>query len=136
MADVAGDVGQQRPQAPLDDRAVEGRVAHAGADRKLIPIEDKTIQPFDAVDIDEMGRARQAKGHGRHQALAPGEHAAVVGRYFGEEGHGFVDRFRRVIAERGRLHRRLSPLPMLTDMIMTPANLGRKLFIIQYFSQY
>ena len=67
-----------------------------------------TVMPVerrDAVDIDEMRRLGEPERHGRHQALAAGEHAAVLGGDLGEERDRLVDGFRRVVAERRRFHR-------------------------------
>ena len=63
------------------------------------------LSAVDAVDVDEMRRLGEPERHGRHQALAAGQHAAVLGGDFGEQGDRLVDGFRRVIAERRRLHR-------------------------------
>ena len=57
------------------------------------------VERLDAVDVDEMRRLRQPERHGRNQALAAGEHAAVVRRNLGQNRNRLIDRLRRVIAE-------------------------------------
>ena len=57
----------------------------------------------------QLGRG-EPQLHQRHQALAAGQHAAVLGRDFGQQRHGFIDGFRRVIAKRRRLHELVSTL--------------------------
>jgi hypothetical protein len=80
MGDVAHDVGEEscradprkpaverawRTQAPIDELAVGNREA---------------VERRDAIDVDEMRRLGEPERHGRHQALAAGEHAAVLRR--------------------------------------------------------
>ena len=65
---------------------------------------------LDPVDVNQMGGLREAKRHGGHQALPAGQHAAVLRGDLGQDGYGFFDRFRRMIAKRRRLHRLVSTL--------------------------
>jgi len=60
--------------------------------------------------IDEVRGLGEPERHGRHQALAAGEHAAVLRRDLGEQRDCLVNRFRCVIPERRRLHRLASSL--------------------------
>ncbi len=110
MGDVAHHVGQQLAERAVADRAMKRRVAHAGADDKLAVGDREAIERRDAVDVDQMRGLGEPERHGRHQALAAGEHAAVLRRHLGEQRDRLVDRFRRVIAERRRLHRLVSTL--------------------------
>ena len=61
-------------------------------------------QLSDAVEVDEVIEAGQAQGHHGYQALAPGQHLGVLPEV-AQEGHGVGQRLRRVVLERGRLHR-------------------------------
>ena len=63
-----------------------------------------------AVDIDQMGGFGEPERHGRHQALTAGEHAAILRGDLGEQRYGFIDRLRRMIAKRRRLHWLVSTL--------------------------
>ncbi len=63
------------------------------------------VERLDAVDVDEMGGLGEPERHGRDEALAAGEHASVLRGDFGEQRHRLIDGFRRVVAERRRLHR-------------------------------
>ena len=110
MGDVAHHVGQQFSERPVANRAVKRCVAHAGADRKLAVGHRDAIERRDAVDVDEVRGLGEPKCHGRHQALAAGEHAAVFRRDLGEQRDCLVNRFRCVIPERRRLHRLVSTL--------------------------
>ena len=79
-----------RTRAPMRSRAI----------RDFQPVE-----PGNAVDVDQMRRARQAKGHDRHQALTACEDPPFLRRQFGEQRDCFRDRRGAVIGERRGLHR-------------------------------
>ena len=68
-------------------------------------VDREAVERLDAIDVDEMGGLGEPERHGRHQALAAGQHAAVLRGDFGEQRHRLIDGFRRVIAKRRRLHR-------------------------------
>src|SRR5262249_53277389 len=68
-------------------------------------VDPQAPQRLDPIDVDQMRRARQAKRHDRHQALAAGEHAPVLARYLGKGLDRLFDRLGRVISERRGLHR-------------------------------
>jgi len=68
------------------------------------------VERGDAVDVDEMRGLGQPERHGGHEALAAGEHAAVLRRDLGQQRDRFVDGFRRVVAKRRGLHRLVSTL--------------------------
>ena len=110
MGDVAHHVGEQLAERALADRAVERGMAHTRADHELAVGDGEPIERIDAVDVDEMSRLGEPERHGRHQALAAGEHASVLRGDFGEQRHRLIDGFRRVITERRRLHRLVSSL--------------------------
>ena len=104
MGDMAHDLAQELAERTVADRPMECRMAHARADDELAAFDRQPVERLDAVDVDEMRRLGEPERHGGHQALAAGEHAAVLRRQFGEHRHRLVDGFRRVIAERRRLH--------------------------------
>ena len=101
MGDVAHDRREQPAERTIHDRAVERRVAHAGADRELAVRRPRAVELRDAVDVDEMRRPRQPERHDRHEALPAGQHAAVVGRDLRQRRDRLVDRLRRVIPKGG-----------------------------------
>ncbi len=110
MGDVAHHVGEQLAERPVADRPVERGMAHAGADDELAVRDREPVERRDAVDVDQMRRLGEPERHGRHQALAAGQHAAVLRRDLGEQRDGLIDGFRRVVAKRRRLHRLVSTL--------------------------
>ena len=85
MRDVMHHVGEQLAERAVADRLVERGVAHAGADAELAVRDREPVERRDAVDVDEMRRLGEPERHGRHQALAAGQHAAVVRGNFGEQ---------------------------------------------------
>ena len=98
-------LAEELAERSVADRLVERGMAHAGADDKLAVRDREAIERRDAIDVDKMRRLGEPERHRRHQALAAGEHASILRRDLGEQRDGFVDGFRRVIAERRRLHR-------------------------------
>ena len=100
MRDVAYDEREQVAQRPGRDRPVERRVAHASADRERVALDREPVEPGDPVDVDEMRRPREAKRHGRDEALAAGENAAVLGRDFCQNRDRLLEGFGRVVDER------------------------------------
>lgn len=104
VGDVAHHLAQERPGDAWNGRPLERGMAHAGADaHDAVPDRDPR-QLGDAVDVDEMGRPREAKRHRGHEALPAGENAAVVRRQLGQERHRLIDGARGVIAEGGGFH--------------------------------
>ena len=57
----------------------------------------------DAVHVDEVLEVREAQRQHRHEALPAGQHLGVVA-VLGEQRADLVDRLRRVVLERRRLH--------------------------------
>ena len=104
MRDVARDISQELAERIVDHRLVKRGVPHAGADREHLAVARDSVEPFDLVDIDEMGRLGEAERHDRHQALPAGQHAAVLGRDFAQNFQRLVERLRRVADERRWLH--------------------------------
>jgi len=104
MRDVAHDARHEPAERTIDDRAIERRMPHAGADRELAVRARDPIKLGDAVDVDQMGRARQPKRHGGDQALSARQHPAIGGRDLGQHrdrlGHGLG----RMILKWRRLH--------------------------------
>ena len=105
VRDVTHHRGEKPTQRPVRHGMVEGGVAHAGADAKPLALDGEAPQRLDPIDVDQMCRARQAKRHDRHQALAAGEHAPVLARNLGKGLDRLFDRLGRVISERRGLHR-------------------------------
>src|SRR5262249_37220510 len=84
---------------------MKGGMANTRADRNRVGDYRKPVEPRDFVDVDEMRRACQPERHGRYEALAAGEHAAVLGRDFGKHRDCLFERMGRVIGEWRGLHR-------------------------------
>src|SRR5262249_24753978 len=105
MRDVVHHVGQKLSQRSFANRPMERGVANARADDERAAGERNAVERLDGVDIDEVRGFGQPERHGRNEALAAGEDAAVVTGKFSEQRDRFVDRFRRVIAECSGLHR-------------------------------
>ena len=63
------------------------------------------VEPGNPVDVDQVRRARQAKGHDRHQALTAREHPPFLRRQLGEQRDCFRDRRWAVIGEGRGFHR-------------------------------
>src|SRR5262249_40180095 len=94
-------------------------------DDKLAAGDRNAVERLDAVDVDEVCRLGEPERHGRNEALAPGEHAAVLGGKFGEQRDRFVDRFRRMITECGGPHCAMDAcLPGLSQRLQTNARGG------------
>ena len=78
---------------------------HAGADRELAVLDGDPVERRDAVDVDQMGRARQPERHGGDQALPARQHAAVLAaRPRASSGDRLVDGLGRVILKRRGFH--------------------------------
>ena len=92
------------PVMPGKALSVKGGMADAGADRHNITRHGQFGQFRDAVDIDEMGRAGHAEGHGRHQCLPPGKNSSVLRCISCDKLYRLLDRRRRVVTESCRLH--------------------------------
>ena len=105
MADVPHDGREEPSERSVHHRLVERGVTHAGADAKPLALDREPPQRRHAVDVDEMGGTREAKRHDRHQALAAGEHAPILGGNLAKGFDRFRDRLRRVVAKRRGLHR-------------------------------
>ena len=107
MRDMPHDTGQELSERTVDERTLEGGMAHAGPDHELAVGCRHASQRFDAVDVDEMRRACQPERHRRHEALPARKHAAIVRRDPRERGDGLIDRLWRVVAELRGFHRLL-----------------------------
>ena len=68
------------PERIIDHRFVKCGVAHAGADAQRLAVAVDAVELGDLVDVDQMRRLGQPERHDRHQALAAGQHAAVLRR--------------------------------------------------------
>ena len=87
MRDVAHHARQQPSERALGDRPIECRMPHAGPDRELAVLGADMIELRDAVDVDQMGGAGEAKRHGGNQALSARQHPPVRGRDLRQHGH-------------------------------------------------
>ncbi len=101
VADVARRFAQQRPGL---DRAVvqQALLAHRGADVELAVSLLQHVEARDAVHVDERTRLRCSELHQLHEALAAREHLRAVA--LREQLDRLLDRLRRVVLERRRLH--------------------------------
>ncbi len=105
VGDVADHIGEELAERPVADRLVECGMPHAGADAELAVGNRKALERRDIINVDKMARLGEPERHGRHQALAAGQYPAILRRHLGQQRDGLVDGFRRVVAERRRLHR-------------------------------
>jgi len=99
---------EQRPGRTFDHRPMERGVPRQRANAQFLIFATQKIQLGDAVDVEELRRAREAEVHHRRQALAAGEDLALLA-VRGEQIEQRLDRRERVILEGGRLHRSTSP---------------------------
>jgi hypothetical protein len=67
---VSGD--KQRRVLPYDWRGQDIGMPRQSADNQLIVIDLDTVEPRDAIDVDEPFRGDHPQIHHRNQALAPG----------------------------------------------------------------
>ena len=101
-----------------DERRGLGEQRHRGRDRRITlhhplagagPHDQRPVlapepgELCDPVDVDQMLETRQAQRQHRNQALAPRQHLRLVA-VLGEQPANLVDRLRRVVLERRRLH--------------------------------
>jgi hypothetical protein len=104
MRDVPHDFREQRAEPPVSRRLVKRGVAHARADDELATFDFESVEPGYFVDVDEMRRPRHPERHDRHEALAAGQHAAVLRRDLGQNLQRLIERPRHVADERRGLH--------------------------------
>ena len=109
VADERRGPGQQRD-----------RVGDARRERSIVacvvpaPIRTDAVAPLDAAqlldptEVDEVLEGGQPQGEHRDEALAAGEQLRDVAE-LGEQGHRLLGGRRRVVLERGGLHRRSAP---------------------------
>ena len=100
VRDVLHHARQQFAERTRHDGALEGAVAHAGADVQVAVARFERAQRRDFIDIDEMRRCGETQCHRRHQALAAGEDAAFAWSPFTEQRQRLVEAARRVVLER------------------------------------
>ena len=107
VADVSHGLGDQGPTV-RDPLVLEQRLlAHEGADVQHAFAQVDHVEAGDAVDVDEDVRLGRAELHQRYEALAAGEHPHVGCPV--QQEHCVLDRRRRVVGERRRLHRSTFP---------------------------
>jgi hypothetical protein len=104
MSDMANHGCEKPPQRPVNDGAMKGDMAHAGADAQPVALHAHSLQRLDAIDVDEVRRAGEAKGHDGHKTLPPGEDAAIFGRHFGQRFDRFLYCLRSMIAKGRGFH--------------------------------
>lgn len=80
VGDMRHNIGQEGSERAANDASMKGGMPHAGADRQSISFSAHIIESGNIIDIDEMGRTRQAEGHGRNEALAAREDSTVKRR--------------------------------------------------------
>src|SRR4029077_11854520 len=96
-------------------RSLGSLVAEEGADAQHpVPLLDK-VQILDFVDVNQMAWAGESQLQQRDQALAAGQHLALVAELI-EEIEGLVDASRRVILERRWQHGQ----PLLWRLLTQP----------------
>src|SRR3989449_843200 len=78
VADDAGERGERGDRLPHGARGGHLGVPHHRADRHGIALRLQRLQVADRVEIDQVGRRRQAQLHRLHQALAAGEVSAFL----------------------------------------------------------
>src|SRR5579885_1612558 len=88
--------------------AFRRRLPGPGADGEDAVRTADVVQLLHRVDVDQVGRARQAEVHERDEALAPREHAAAVLK-LAEEARRLLDRPGGVIRKGRRFHRDTAP---------------------------
>ena len=106
MPNMPRHAGQHRPQRASIYRAIESSVPHPRANAQHAILRGDPVQPGDGVDVDQIGRPRQAEIHDRDEALPASQHTAVLRRKFSEEPHRLFQRFRAAIGEGRGFHRR------------------------------
>ena len=104
-------------------------MAHASTDAQRAIPHCQAIEPGDGVDVDEVRRAGQAKGHHRREALSARQHPAFLRREFGEQPHGGLQCGGAVIGERRRLHRSPSQAGAASDDLLAPRRMVTQLYI-------
>ena len=103
IGDLWGGVRHNLVARGQQARALRGFVAKQRSDAKRpVPLLDK-VQVLDAVDVDQMRRAREAQLQQWDQALAACQHLGVLTKLI-EEAKRFVHRLRGVIFERRWQH--------------------------------
>src|SRR6185437_13751765 len=114
MRDIGRRFRQQRPTGADLRIAQQVRMTHQRAEGQTSVSRLDAVEFFDAIDVDQHGRADDTAVEHRHQALPARQHAAVAAG-IREDVHRFVHAARRVIVEPCRLHEYfdpfLSPLP-------------------------
>ena len=101
VGDVAHGLGEQRPPARDDARALERRLPRQRADaQRAVRAAQVRELGDDAVEVDERRRAREAEVQERDERLAARERLRVLAQHRERGG----DRVRRDVVERGRLH--------------------------------
>ena len=103
MGDQAHRFGEQRADARRLARVLDVRLPHQRLHRDAAIPFVNPVQTLDPVDVDQMLGPREAEVEQRDERLAAGQHLRVLER--GQHRARLVDRGRRVVLERGGLHR-------------------------------
>jgi hypothetical protein len=76
----------------------------ARSNAEPVAIDGKPPECLNAVDVNEMGRARQSECHDRNETLATCQDASVERRDFSQKADRFVDGLRCMVSEGSNLH--------------------------------
>jgi len=143
MRDMARDPRQEYAERAAGGRRLEPNVPGKRADAERATLLAHVIQGLDAVDVDQVGRAREAKIHCRHEALPAGEDLAFLA-VFGEEIERRVESAWRKVSESGRFHDRCAapkrfPLVTLNEppgkSSRSVSATGRSFFLSRFLSR-
>ncbi len=103
MADVGHGRGDERLGPTHDGRVLYVRVTRERAHEQTALVFGDRSQRGDAADVDDVLGPSQTEGEQRDEALAAGQHLAVVPE-LPQLIEGLIDRRRPVVDEVGRLH--------------------------------
>ena len=103
MADVGHGRGEKRLRPTHDGRVLYVRVTRERANEQTAVVFGDRRQRSDAADVDDVLGASQAEGKQRDEALAAGQHLAVVPE-LRKLIERLLDRRRPVVDELGGLH--------------------------------
>ena len=103
MADVGHGRGDERLGPTHDGRVLYVRVTRERAHEQTALVFGDRSQRGDAADVDDVLGPSQTEGEQRDEALAAGQHLAVVPE-LPQLIEGLIDRRRPVVGEVGGLH--------------------------------